>query len=100
MSPLQVTCLERSNQAAQLAELRAAKALADKRLARLRELSDTVPRKEIEASESEVSSLTGRVSAMNIGLNSRDALVVTCFRRHRFEQRGNWSGRRRTRTGV
>lgn len=68
--------LERSNQAAQLAELRAAKALADKRLARLRELSDTVPRKDIEASESEVSSLTERVSAVNAGLNSRDALVA------------------------
>ena len=41
--------IERSNQAAQLAELRAAKALADKRVARLQELADTVPRKEIEA---------------------------------------------------
>jgi hypothetical protein len=67
--------LGRSNQAAQLAELQAAKVLAEKRLVRLRELSDTVPRKEIEASESEVSSLTGRMSAMNIGLNSRDVLV-------------------------
>jgi cobalt-zinc-cadmium efflux system membrane fusion protein len=70
-----IDVLGRSNQAAQLAELQAAKVLAEKRLVRLRELSDTVPRKEIEASESEVSSLTGRMSAMNIGLNSRDVLV-------------------------
>lgn len=67
--------LERSNQAAQLAELRAAKTLAEKRVARLQELSDTVPRKDIEASESEVTSLTARISAVNGGLNSRDALV-------------------------
>jgi cobalt-zinc-cadmium efflux system membrane fusion protein len=45
--------IERSNQSAQLAELRAAKSLADKRVARLKELADTVPRKDIEAAESE-----------------------------------------------
>lgn len=43
--------LERAGQAAQLAELQSARALAQKRLAHLRELSDTVPRKEIEAAE-------------------------------------------------
>lgn len=68
--------LERSNQAAQLAELRAAQALAAKRLARLRELSDTVPRKEIEAAESEVASLAGRASAVSGGLGAREALVA------------------------
>ncbi|MEN9761287.1 MAG: hypothetical protein RI906_1113, partial [Pseudomonadota bacterium] len=44
-----VAPLEKASQLAQLAEIRAAKALAEKRLARLRELSDTVPRKEVEA---------------------------------------------------
>lgn len=68
--------LERSNQAAQLAELRAAQALAAKRLARLRELSDTVPRKEIEAAESEVASLAGRATAVSGGLGAREALVA------------------------
>ncbi|MBH2009206.1 MAG: efflux RND transporter periplasmic adaptor subunit [Xanthomonadaceae bacterium] len=68
--------LERSNQAAQLAELRAAQALAVKRLARLRELSDTMPRKEIEAAESEVASLAGRSSAVSSGLGAREALVA------------------------
>lgn len=70
------SAIERSNQAAQLAELRAAKGLADKRLARLNELSDTVPRKDIEAAQSEVSSLTERVAALGAGLSNRDVLVA------------------------
>lgn len=68
--------VERSNQVAQLAELRAAKALADKRLARLQELMDTVPRKDIEALESEVASLSGRMDALSGGLSNREALVA------------------------
>ena len=68
--------IERSNQAAQLAELRAGRSLAEKRLARLKELADTVPRKEIEAAESEVASLAERSAAVGAGLTSRDALVA------------------------
>lgn len=68
--------IERSNQAAQLAELRAARTLAGKRLARLQELSDTVPRKEIEAVESELASLSTRASAVSGGLGAREALVA------------------------
>lgn len=68
--------LERAGQAAQVAELRAARALADKRLARLRELADTVPRKEIEAAESELASLSERSSVMSAGLSLREALVA------------------------
>jgi hypothetical protein len=71
-----VAPLERSSQSAQLAELRAAKSLAEKRLARLRELSDTVPRKDIEGSESEVVSLTDRIAALGGGLASREALLA------------------------
>lgn len=66
--------IERSNQSAQLAELGAAKALAEKRVARLRELADTVPRKEIEAAESELASLRGRATAIAAGLTQRDPL--------------------------
>ena len=44
--------IERSNQLAQQAELRAARDLAARRVARLTELADTVPRKDIEAAES------------------------------------------------
>ncbi|KQW76432.1 efflux RND transporter periplasmic adaptor subunit [Methylibium sp. Root1272] len=68
--------IERSNQAAQLAELRAAKALADKRVARLQELADTVPRKEIEAAESESASLGARIAAVGAGLATRETLVA------------------------
>ncbi len=68
--------IERSNQAAQLAELRAGQALASKRVARLKELADTVPRKEIESAESEAASFAARAAAVGAGLNSRDALVA------------------------
>jgi membrane fusion protein, heavy metal efflux system len=68
--------IERSNQAAQWADLRAAKALADKRVARLKELADTVPRKDIEAAESEAQSLAERSAALGAGLSSREALVA------------------------
>ncbi len=68
--------IERSSHAAQLAELRAAKALADKRVARLNELADTVPRKEIEAAQSEAASLAARSEALGAGLSNRDALVA------------------------
>ncbi len=68
--------IERSNQSAQLAELRAAKQLADKRLARLKELADTAPRKEIEAAESEALSLGARINALGVGLSSRESLIA------------------------
>ncbi len=68
--------IERSNQAAQLAELRAAKSLADKRVARLKELADTVPRKDIEAAESDAQSLAERIAAVGTGLATREALVA------------------------
>lgn len=68
--------LERATQAAQLAEIRASRDLAQKRVARLRELADTVPRKDIEAAESEVASLGARAAAIGAGLNSREALVA------------------------
>lgn len=68
--------IERSNQVAQLSELRANRALAEKRVARLKELADTVPYKEIEAAESELASLTERIAAVGGGLSTRDTLVA------------------------
>lgn len=67
--------LERASQSAQLAELRAARALAQQRLLRLRELADTVPRKDIEALESEIASLGGRQQALAGGLSGRETLT-------------------------
>jgi len=68
--------LERSNQAAQLAEWRAAKSLADKRVARLKELADTVPRKDIEAAESDAQSLAERIAALDTAVAAREPLVA------------------------
>lgn len=68
--------IERSNQSALLAELRASQGLAEKRVNRLHELADTVPKKEIEAAESEVASLKGRIAAVGGGLSGREALVA------------------------
>lgn len=68
--------IERSNQAAQLAEVRAAQGLAAQRLARLRELSDTVPRKDLEAAASEQAALAARERALAGGLAEREALVA------------------------
>ncbi len=68
--------IERSNQAAQLAELRAARSLADKRVARLKELADTVPRKDIEAAESEAQSLAERIAALDTAVAPRESLVA------------------------
>lgn len=68
--------IERSNQAAQIAELRSTKSLAEKKLARQKELADTVPRKEIEATESEISSLNARLNALSVGLNHRNTLIA------------------------
>lgn len=68
--------LERAAQTAQLAELRAAQGLAAKRLARLKELADSVPRKEIEVAESELASLAARNAAIAGGLSGREALLA------------------------
>ncbi|MFO1250955.1 MAG: HlyD family efflux transporter periplasmic adaptor subunit [Inhella sp.] len=66
--------LERSAQAAQLAELRAALRLAEQRAQRLQELADTVPRREIEAVQAEVEGLRARIAALGQGLSGREAL--------------------------
>jgi hypothetical protein len=68
--------IERAGQTSQLAELKAARALAERRLVRLQELADTVPGREIEAAQSELASLTARVGAIGAGLSGREALVA------------------------
>lgn len=68
--------IEQANQQAQQAELRAARQLAEHRLARLQALSDTVARKDIEAAAAELSSLQARLQAVSAGLSRRDALVA------------------------
>lgn len=68
--------LERANQVAQAAELRSTKALAEKRLARLKQLEGTVPQKEIEAAEAEVASAKERLAAIGGSLSTTEALTA------------------------
>ncbi len=68
--------LEQAGLRAQQAELRAALQVAERRLARLHELADTVARKDTEAAASEVEGLRARLSALSGGLSRRDALVA------------------------
>lgn len=71
-----VGSVERATQTAQLAELRSARGLAEKRVTRLKDLADTVPRKELEAAEAELASLAERASVIGGGLSHRQPLVA------------------------
>ena len=68
--------LEKSAQAATLAELKASHTLTEKRLVRLQALADTVPRKDIEAAESELQSLVTRIDALTQGQGNREPLIA------------------------
>ncbi|WP_024303455.1 efflux RND transporter periplasmic adaptor subunit [Pseudogulbenkiania sp. MAI-1] len=68
-----VTSVERASQSAELADLRAKARLAEKQLARLRELSGTVAKKEIEAQEAELAGLRQRAAALGAA-TGREAL--------------------------
>ena len=71
-----VGAIERANQAAQAAELRANKMLAEKRLVRLQQLEGTVPQKDVEAATAEVQALTERLAAVGGSLANTEALVA------------------------
>lgn len=64
-----------ANQQAQLAELRAARTVAQQRVSRLESLEGTVPRKEIEAARAELESLSAREKTVGASLSAREALV-------------------------
>jgi cobalt-zinc-cadmium efflux system membrane fusion protein len=68
--------VERANQVALASELRSAKALAEKRLARLMQLEGSVPQKEIETARIELESAKGRLVAVDGSLSSREALAA------------------------
>lgn len=65
-----------SGQRAQLAELRGAREIAQKRVERLKGLEGTVPRKEIEAAQTELASLRARESAIGGGLAAKENVVA------------------------
>ena len=69
--------IEHANQQAQLADLRANRALAEQRVARLEQLAGSVPGKDIEAAKAELSSLRGRERAVSGSLASRQAITAS-----------------------
>jgi hypothetical protein len=71
-----VGAIERGNQAAQAAELRTNRMLAEQRLTRLQQLEGTVPQKEVEATKAEVQALTERLAAVGGSLSNTEALVA------------------------
>lgn len=66
--------IETANQAAQAAELRAGKTLAEQRLARLQQLEGSVPRKEIDAARLDVQSMGERLAAVRGSIATAEAL--------------------------
>jgi hypothetical protein len=66
---------EIGNQQAQLADLRANRSLAEKRVKRLEALQGTVPQKEIDAAFAELASFSQREQAIATSLNASEAIV-------------------------
>ena len=65
-----------ANQAAQLAELKANRTIAEQKVARLSSLEGTVPRKEIEAARAELQGLIERERGIGASVNAREAMVA------------------------
>ncbi|MBZ2206587.1 efflux RND transporter periplasmic adaptor subunit [Massilia soli] len=68
--------IERGNQAAELAELRANKTLLAKRVTRLKSLEGVVPAKEIEAAQAELTSTIGQERAVAGSISGSEAIVA------------------------
>lgn len=68
--------IERGNQQAQLAEIRANRTLAEQRVKRLEALEGTVPQKEIEAAHAELKSLIGRERAVSASVGGNEAITA------------------------
>ena len=68
--------IERGNQQAQLAEIRANRTLAEQRVKRLESLEGTVPQKEIEAAHAELTSLVGRERAVSASVGGSEAITA------------------------
>ncbi len=68
--------IERGNQAAELAELRANRALLAKRVERLKSLEGVVPAKEIEAAQAELTATIGRERAVAGSISGVETIVA------------------------
>lgn len=65
-----------ASQRSQLAEIRAAREIAENRVKRLEGLEGTVPRKDIEAARTELASLQNRQRAIGGSLEAREAMIA------------------------
>jgi cell division protein FtsB len=68
--------IERGNQAAQLAELRANRSLLEKRVQRLKSLEGVVPAKEVEAAQAELAATVGRERAVAKSIGGVENIVA------------------------
>lgn len=66
--------LELATQQAQLAQLKSQLSLNEKRLARIQQLADTLPQKELDAAQAEVISLKEQVKSLSNGIHARETL--------------------------
>jgi biotin carboxyl carrier protein len=70
------SAVERGNQQAQLADIRANRTLAEQKVRRLEALEGTVPQKEIEAARAELLSLVGRERAVAASVTGSEAVIA------------------------
>ncbi len=70
------SAIERGNQTAQLAELRARRGLLAKRVERLASLEGVVPAKEIEAARAELAATIGREAAVARSIGGSEAILA------------------------
>lgn len=68
------SAIDRGNQQATLADIRANRRLAEQRVKRLESLEGTVPQKEIDAARAELASLAGRERAISGSVGGSEAL--------------------------
>lgn len=71
------SAVERGNQQAQLADIRANRLLAEQRVKRLESLEGTVPQKEVEAARAELASLLGRERAVSVSVSGNEAITAS-----------------------
>jgi hypothetical protein len=70
------SAIERGNQAAQLAELRAKRGLLEKRVQRLKSLEGVVPDREVEAAQAELAATVGQERAVAGSIGGVEAIVA------------------------
>lgn len=68
--------IDRGNQQAQLAEIEAQLAMAERNLRRLEQLADAVPKKDVEAARFELEALTKRRAAVGASLSAPEPLLA------------------------